>query len=204
MEAIGRTAVEDLVDGVVTPTNSVVLAENFLQGIKQAVGLSKTGQRKVWKKVLNFGTGNIGSLIINLIDWLVLPSLAIVEIGFSRLLRCLLNGIGSLGVIGLFIDQLPIKEVPVNSFENREFLEEALGHFDSTRRQEGPNLVLLGRSAAGLFEDVALVIKLLRDPDIAIGANVSVPTVFEGEEIELADVFASGHDSKSNRLIGYS
>ena len=50
---------------------------------------------------------------------------------FSRLLRSLLDGIRSFGVVSLLVDQLPIKEVPINTFENREFLEKVLGYLDS-------------------------------------------------------------------------
>ena len=106
-----------------------------------------------------------------------------------------------MGVVGLLIDQLTIKEVPVNPFENREFLEEVLGDLDAARRKEGPDLVLLAGSAAGLSDDITFVIELLGDPGVSISTNVGMPAIFEGEEIELAEIFAGGHGGNLDRLV---
>ena len=56
--------------------------------------------------------------------------------------------------------------------------------------------MLFGRSAACFFENVALVVNLFRDPDVAISANVGVATVFKSQEIELTEVFTSSHGSR--------
>ena len=57
-------------------------------------------------------------------------------------------------------------------------------------------MALFGRSAACFFENVALVVNLFRDPDVAISANVGVATVFKSQEIELTEVFTSSHGSR--------